>query len=222
MGGQLAWRLRGPPRLRRKPRAGRARQQEPARTRHPRPLRAPRRSCPLPPRLSRADAVGDRGGPSFLALDRPARGRPCRPRRRLLHAEPGRGRARLPDHDDLRRCGLPETSAGPGARVAAQDHRPHLRPAQRPGRREAGPDHRHGDDREAGRFGCPRQHDDRHSGRARGAGAPVRSRRPQVLRLGADVRRLSRAGPGALRALLASSCRAGARTGRRTRCRSCG
>ena len=52
--------------------------------------------------------LGDRGGPAFLAVDRAARGRACRARRALLHAEPGRGRARLPDHHDLRRRALPE------------------------------------------------------------------------------------------------------------------
>ena len=39
------------------------------------------------PVLSRADEGGDRGRDSFLAVDRPARGRACRPRGALLHAD---------------------------------------------------------------------------------------------------------------------------------------
>ena len=125
-----------------------------------------------------------------VALDRPARGRACRPRRALLHAEPGRGGARLPDHNDLRFLSLPASPARPRRRLAAENHRPRLRPAQRPGRREAGPDDRHGDDREAGRLGRARQHHPRFSRRRRRVRAGIRARRPQVLRLGADVRRL--------------------------------
>ena len=56
-------------------------------TRHPRPLWAAGRSGALPPFLSRADESGDRGRDSFLAVDRPARGRACRPRGALLHAD---------------------------------------------------------------------------------------------------------------------------------------
>ena len=39
------------------------------------------------PVLSRADEGRDRGGAPFLALDRPRRGRACRARRALLHAD---------------------------------------------------------------------------------------------------------------------------------------
>ena len=156
------------------------------------------------PVLSRADEGLDRGGPAFLALDRPARGRACRARRALLHADAGRGRPRLPDHHDLRRDALPQAAARPRRAMAAEDPRARLRSAQRPRRAEAGPDDRHGDDREAGRLGRARQHDARHSGRRRGAGAGLRARRPQVLRLGADVRRLPGARAGAGRPLLLS------------------
>ena len=86
--------------------------------------------------------------------------------------------------------------------MAAEDHGQNLRPPQRPGRSETGRDDWHGDDREAGRFGRARQYDPRHSGRRGRAGQGLRTRRAQVLRLGADVRRLSRPRPGARRAFL--------------------
>ena len=66
-----------------------------------------RRSRALSSLLSRADEIGDRGGSSFVALDGPARGRACRPRRPLLHADPGRGGPRLSDHHDFRLSALP-------------------------------------------------------------------------------------------------------------------
>ena len=53
------------------------------------------------------------------------------------------------------------------------------------------------------------------SRRRRGRGPGLRARRPQVLRLGADVRRVPRAGPGAGRAYRVSSCPAGAPTERK-------
>ena len=55
---------------------------------------------------------------------------------------------------------------------------------------------------------------------AEGGGPGLRTRRPQVLRLGADVRRVSRAGPGAGRACRVFSFPAGGPTEPRTRCRS--
>ena len=92
--------------------------------------------------------------------------------------------------------------AGAGEDLGAQGHGARLRPAQRPRRRQAGPDDRHGDDREAGRLGRAREHDAGLSARRRGAGRGVRARRPQVLRLGADVRRLPRAGADERRAVV--------------------
>ena len=85
--------------------------------------------------------------------------------------------------------------------VAAEGHRPRLRSPQRSGRPEAGRHDRDGDDGETGRLGRARQYDPRHSGRRRGAGTGLRTRRPQVFRLRADVRRVSRARPGAGRGL---------------------
>ena len=54
----------------------------------------------------------------------------------------------------------------------------------------------HGDDREAGRLRRARQHHARRAGRRR----RLRDHRPQVVLLGADVRRLPRARPGSRRA----------------------
>ena len=59
----------------------------------------------------------------------------------------------------------------------------------RPGRREARPDHRHGHDREAGRLRRARQHDAREPVGARRPGRSTADR-PQMVLLGADVRRL--------------------------------
>ena len=72
----------------------------------------------------------------------------------------------------------------------------------RPGRREARRALRHGDDREAGRLRRARQHDRRRAAERRRARRRVRAHRPQVVLLGADVRRLPRPRPGRRRALL--------------------
>ena len=171
LGREQPVRFRRPRRLGRIPRTRRARQPLLARTRHPRPLRPPRRPRALPSRLSRADARLDRGGPARVSVDRPAGGRACGPRRTLLHAHRSRGRPPLPDHHDLRLDRLPRRRARACRAMAAEDPRPRLRSAQRPGRAEAGPDDRHGDDREAGRLGRARQYDARHSHRRRGGAA---------------------------------------------------
>ena len=85
-------------------------QPQSARTRDARPLRTPHRSRALPSFLPCADEGLDRGWPSFVAVDRPARGRACGARRALLHAHRGRGRPRLSDHHDLRRDALHQTA----------------------------------------------------------------------------------------------------------------
>ena len=79
----------------------------------------------------------------------------------------GRGRPRLPDHDDLRRDPVPEIAARHRPAMAAKSSSPRLRSAQCAGRTETGRDDRHGDDGEAGRVGRARQHDAGHSGRRR-------------------------------------------------------
>jgi hypothetical protein len=103
----------------------------------------------------------------------------------------------LPDHDDV--CGSAVAAHDPGARadLGAEDHGARLRPAQRPRCQQAGPDDRHGDDREAGRLGRARQYHAGSPARRGRARRSVRARRPQVLRLGADVRRLPGPRPGA-------------------------
>ena len=80
---------------------------------------------------------------------------------------------------------------------------------------------RHGHDREAGRLGRARQHHRGHAAGRRRAGPRVRDPRPQVVLLGADVRRApGRRAHQGRRAFAASSCRAGSRTAAGTRCRS--
>ena len=108
------------------------------------------------------------------------------------------------------------TTADLARDLGAEDHRPRLRPAQRAGRadkqgltigmamteKQGGSDVRANTTR-AFPLG------------AGGAGRGLRARRPQVLRLGADVRRLPGAGAGAGRPHRASCCRAGGRTARK-------
>ena len=61
---------------------------------------------------------------------------------------------------------------------------------------------RHGDDREAGRLRRARQHDHRAAAERRRPRRRVRAHRPQVVLLGADVRRVPRPRPGRGRRLL--------------------
>ena len=75
-------------------------------------------------------------------------------------------------------------------------------PRNRPARREARRPGRHGDDREAGRLRRPRQHHGRPPAERRRPRRRVRADRPQVVHVGADVRRLPGAGPGRRRHLL--------------------
>ena len=79
-------------------------QREPARAAHPRPLRRPRRRGRLPPRLARAARRGVVPRAARRAVG--ATGAPRRtraPRGRLRGLVAGRGRARLPGLDDVRR-----------------------------------------------------------------------------------------------------------------------
>ena len=119
---------------------------------------------------------------------------------------------------------IPALRATPelAAAVGAEDHRPRLRPAQRAGRAEAGADHRHGDDREAGRLRRARQHHPRVPGGRRRPGPGLRTGRPQVLRLGPDVRRLPGAGADRRRPVLLPAAALAAGRHARTRCRCCG
>ena len=75
-------------------------------------------------------------------------------------------------------------------------------PANAPGAREGGRPGRDGDDREAGRHRRPRQHHRRPPGQRRRPRRRVRADRPQVVHVGAAVRRLPRPRPGRRRHLL--------------------
>ena len=167
-------------------------QREAPRAAHPRPLRPPHRRGRLRQLLARADV--DRGlpRPSCAALARARARRPCRPGGAVHAARPGRRWGRLPDlHDLLGDPGIARPAGGRrgvgGAAALAL-----LRPALRAGGGEERRTLRDGDDREAGRLRRARQH---HCGDAaqRGrSGRRVRDHRPQVVLLGADVRRLPR------------------------------
>ena len=75
-------------------------------------------------------------------------------------------------------------------------------PAQRARDREAGRAGRHGDDREAGRLRRARQHHGRPAAERRRPRRRVRAHRPQVVHVGADVRRVPGPRPGRRRHLL--------------------
>ena len=75
-------------------------------------------------------------------------------------------------------------------------------PRNAPGDREARRPRRDGDDREAGRLRRARQHHRRPAGERRRPRGRVRADRPQVVHVGADVRRLPRPRPGRRRHLL--------------------
>ena len=103
-----------------------------------------------------------------------------------------------PTHDDVRGGAGVARAAGAGGRVGTARDGHDLRPAADPGEREGLGDRGHGDDREAGRLGCAREHDggapaERRRGRGR-----VRDHGSQVVLLGADVGLLSGAGAGAV------------------------
>ena len=80
---------------------------------HPRPVRPPDRRGRVPPRLASADGHRRRPRPARRAVGRRPAGRARGQGRRVLRLDPGRGRPRLPDLDDLRqpsrRCGTSPT-----------------------------------------------------------------------------------------------------------------
>ena len=189
-------------------RAWAARQREPADAAHPRPLRPPRRRGRVPPRLARAARGGGRERAALAALARARPGAHVARGGAFMCCRPGRVRGRLPDLDDL--LGDPGAAQPARARrrVGTALHHRRLRPAPSSRAREARRARRHGDDREAGRLRRPRQHDDGAADERRRARRRVRADRPQVVLLGADVRRLPRPRPGRRRDLLLPAARA--------------
>ena len=114
--------------------------------------------------------VARRAARAALARAR-RRARTSPARRCFMSCMPGRGRLRLPDHDDLRGGAGAAHAARAGRRVGAALTTARLRPALVPARREGRRAVRHGDDREAGRLGRARQHDGRDAAERRRAGA---------------------------------------------------
>jgi hypothetical protein len=102
----------------------------PARVRTERPLRPPDRPGSFSPRVSRADANGDLRRAARIAMDRSGPWRSRCTGGPLLPARPDRGRARLPDHDDVCRGSKSATAAGAGGAVGAEDHVARVRPGQ--------------------------------------------------------------------------------------------
>ena len=85
-------------------------------------------------------------------------GRPRGPGRVVLCLGPGRGRARLPGLDDVRRRARPAGQRRPCRGVRAVADQPGLRAGAAATVGKRGPARRHGHDREAGRLRRPRQH----------------------------------------------------------------
>ena len=102
-----------------------------------------------------------------------------------------------PDHDPRLRAGFAHEQAllaRLAPKLISRDYDASFAPIPS----KTGDHRRHGDDREAGRHGCARQH---HRGRAAGR-RPLCAHRAQMVHVRADVRRLPRAGLRAARAVL--------------------
>ena len=154
-----------------------------------RPLRPPDRRGRLPSGVPRADGAGDRQRAARGTVGRAARGCARRPGRGLPALRATGERGAVPGHDDLRLRARAAARPGALARAGPAAAVARVRPALGAAARQARHDRRHGHDREAGRLGCPQQHDARRAGRRR-----LAHHRPQVVLLGADVRRASGAG----------------------------
>ena len=122
---------------------------------------------------------------------RPAR--PPAPRGRLLRVVADRAGARVPDLDDVRRRAGAAGRRGRRQGVDAAPGRTVLRPRRAQPRDQDRGAGRDGHDGEAGRLRRPRQPDPRDADDGRRVVPP---RRPQVVHLGSDERRLPRAGAG--------------------------
>ena len=112
-------------------------------------------------------------------------------RREILHGGAGRDRASLPDHHDPRLGGGAGGAAGSAGENHAGDRHPRLRSGLCAVADKTRHDARHGHDGKTGRHRRALQHD------ARGARRRCLSHhRPQMVHVGADVRRLPGAGAG--------------------------
>ena len=154
---------------------GAARERAQAGPAHPRPLRQPDRRGRVPPRLAQADDDGRRARAALAALDERRPGRARRAHGDVHDRDAGRGRVRVPDHDDLRRRPRAARPARARGGVGAARDRHDLRPPLDPRRREGLGDRGHGDDREAGRLGRAREHDLRAPAERRRRRAPSTS-----------------------------------------------
>ena len=169
--------------------------------------RPPPRRGRIPSGLSRADGVSQAPRCRCRTLGGPRAGRARAARRLLPHVRAARGRHAVPDDDDLRERARIAPRAGTGERMAAAYLLGGIRPALPAGGRQAWRDDRHGHDGEAGRLRRARQH----HGRAARRRPPLPDRRPQVVLLRADVRRVPRPGAGGRRPVVlpAAALRAG-------------
>ena len=178
---------------------GRARQREYAETADLRFPRQPPRRGRVPSGLSRTD--GAFGACRRAQFDLECGGQAGRRRRRsgarreILHGLAGRDRPSLPDHHDARVGGGAGGAAGSAGEDHAGDRHARLRSVVCAVVDQARHDARHGHDREAGRHRRARQHDARRTRRRR-----LPHHRPQMVHVGADVRRVPGAGAGRTRA----------------------
>ena len=189
LGGGAVHELRSHPH-RRAAGVGEARERESAEAAHPRPLRRAHRRGRVPSRVAQPDAALARARPPLALVDGGPRGGARRTRCAVHARRPGRGRAWLSRLDDTR--------GGPGSAGRGAAARSRMGAAPDVDRLRRGRALRDGDDRAAGRIGRPREHDRSTAGRRR----RVSARRREVVLLGADVRRLPRARPGARRPLV--------------------
>ena len=163
-------------------------------------------------------AIALQGRPAFEPLGRAEARRACGARRRHLHAQPDRERRLLPARHDLRLGADAAACAGDrGGMAAAIFARDYDQPLP-PGAGENRGADRHGHDREPGRLGPAHQFDARRAGGRR----QLPPARPQMVHVGADVRRLPGAGAIGERPELLPACRAGRRTANATPSISCG
>ena len=152
------------------------------------------RSGHFPAGLAPAARAVARAAVAGPALCRAARGSLGRAHRRLFPAGAGGGRLPMPGDHDLCQHSGPAQGTAPVSRAGTAPAGTRARCARPAVARQAGRHDRHGHDREAGRLRCARQH---HGGGARpwrGARRRVPADRPQVVLLGADVRRPSGGG----------------------------